>query len=344
MSVPELTAADIGEFGLIARLKERFASQGIGIVRGIGDDTAALQVTPGCLLLATTDAAVEGVHFRTATTTPAALGRRALAVNLSDIASMGGVPRWALISLALPLATPLTFVEGLADGLAEEAALYQTEIVGGNLARSLDHISIDITLLGEVAPAQALYRTGARPGDRILATGTLGDSAAGLAILLDQAAPTVPGADYLISRHRLPTPRMAAGRTIAQSQLATAMIDLSDGLASDLGHLAEASRVGAVIAAGRVPLSPELRLLAQSLGRDPLTWALRGGEDYELLLTAPPDHVPALTSAIQSQGVLVTDIGEITAEPGLWLVSPDGQRAPLGDVLWRHFELPQRPQ
>ncbi|HEX5414989.1 MAG TPA: AIR synthase related protein, partial [Chloroflexota bacterium] len=176
----EPTAADLGEFGLIARLQQRFARGGAGIVRGIGDDAAALQPSPGQLLLVTTDAALEGVHFRTATTTPTALGRRALAVNLSDIAAMAGTPRWALVSFGFPATTPVAFVDGLADGLAEEAGLYATEIIGGNIARSPDRIVISITVLGEVPPEQVVYRTGARPGDRLLATGTLGDSAAGL--------------------------------------------------------------------------------------------------------------------------------------------------------------------
>jgi thiamine-monophosphate kinase len=333
----EPTVADVGEFALIDRLHARFRQAGVGVVKGIGDDTAALQVQPGNLLLATTDAAVEDVHFRRQTTTPFVLGQRVLAVNLSDIASMGGEPRWALLSLGLPPTTPLAWVEALADGLGTEAARYGMAIVGGNLTRSPDRLVIDVTLLGEVASDQVLYRTGARPGDRVLVTGTLGDSAAGLALLAGLTPGPSEEAAFLIERHRLPTPRVAAGRAIAASGLATAMLDLSDGLAGDLAHLAEASGVGAVIDADRVPLSPAVRALAAATGQDPLAWALRGGEDYELLLTAPPSATDRLVAVVQATGVPLTDVGEIRSARGLWLREPDGRSVPLGDVAWRHF-------
>lgn len=331
------TVADVGEFGLIARLERRFARLGAGIVRGIGDDTAALQVTPGRLLLATTDAAIEGVHFRRETTTPRLLGRRALAVNLSDVAGMGGIPRWGLVSMGLPGATALDFVLEIADGLAEEADLYEMVLVGGNLARSPERILLDITLLGEVEPDLVRYRSGAHVGERILVTGTLGDSAGGLAVLSGQAPADFLGRDLLTERHRLPTPRIAAGRIIALSRAATAMMDLSDGLASDLGHLCAESRVGAVIDAPRVPISPALRELGRLTGQNPLEWAIRGGEDYELLLTAPLERVSGLATALKEIGVPLTDVGEIVAEPGLWLEEFGGTRTPLGDVSWRHF-------
>ncbi len=333
----ELTVADVGEFGLIDRLNQTFRSAGAGVVRGIGDDTAALQVTPGRLLLATTDAMVEGVHFLRQGTTPRALGRRALVVNLSDVASMGGEPRWVLLSLGLPPATPLPFVDALAEGMAEEAGRYGASVVGGNLARLPDRVVIDVTLLGEVEPDLALYRSGARPGDRVLVTGTLGDAAAGLALLRGEAPADWPGSIDLIERHQLPTARVEAGRAIARSRLATAMIDLSDGLASDLAHLARASRVGATVEAARLPLSPPLRDLARRTGRDPLDWAVRGGEDYELLVTAPADRAGDLIAVVRASGVALTDVGAITAEPGLWLVRPGGGREPLGEVGWQHF-------
>jgi len=332
-----LTVADIGEFGLIDRLRRRFEQGGEGVLRGIGDDTAALQVRPGYLLLATTDALVEGVHFQRATIPARLLGRRALAVNVSDIAAMGGIPRWALVALGLPAETPLPFIDDLVEGLAEQADLHQIRIVGGNLTRSPERLVLDLTLLGEVEMDRAIYRTGARPGDRILVTGTIGDSAAGLAILLGQVPRTVPGADELIARHQLPSPRVEAGRAIALSGLATAMIDVSDGLAGDLGHLVVDNGLGGVVDLAYVPLSPALRAAAVASGRDPLSWALYGGEDYELLLTAPTHRVDALTRAVEATGVSLTAIGEVTAEPGLWLRHPDGQRVPLTPAAWQHF-------
>lgn len=334
---PPRTVADVGEFEVIARLKRRFREAGVGIVRGIGDDAAALRVSPGYLLLATTDAAVEGVHFQRASTTPRLLGQRVLAVNLSDIAAMGGIPRWALVSLSLPGQTPFDFVEELADGLGEEAARFGVGIVGGNLARSPERLVLDLTLLGEGEPDRVVYRTGARAGDRLLVTGTLGDAAAGLTILLGDAPATVPGADELIARQQLPTPRVEAGRAIACSGLATAMIDLSDGLASDLGHLGEDNQLGATVYAEEVPLSAAIQSLATAIGRDPLSWALHGGEDYELLLTAPPDRVGELIAAVQAVGVRLTDVGELTAGTGIWLQRPDGRREPLSGTSWRHF-------
>lgn len=340
----EPTIADVGEFGVIDRLRQRFGTDGIGVVRGIGDDTTVLRATPGYLLLATTDAAVEGVHFVRASTTPRRLGQRVLAVNLSDVAAMGGIPRWALVSLSLPENTPLHFVDELAAGLDEAAKRYQVAIVGGNLARSPERLVLDLTLLGEVEADRVVYRSGARPGDRLLVTGTLGDAAAGLAVLLGQAPADVPGANVLVSRQQLPTPRVDAGRAIARAGLATAMIDLSDGLASDVVHLVEASHLGAVVRAEAVPLSPQIRELARATGRDPLDWALHGGEDYELLLAAPPDRADDLVAAVQAVGVPLTDVGEVVAEPGIWLQRRDGRREPLGTAAWQHFARDDLPR
>jgi thiamine-monophosphate kinase len=334
------TVGDLGEFPLIARLQRRFDRKAEGVVRGIGDDTAVLRPRAGWVLLATTDVTVEDIHFRRATIPPDVLGRRALAVNLSDIASMGGEPKWALVSLGLPSDLPVEYVDQLAAGLTEAADQFGAAIVGGNLATSPDRITIDVTLLGEVEPGRALYRNGARPGDRVLVTGFLGDSAAGFEIL--QGSLHIPGSvgDDLVGRHLSPTPRVEAGRAIAKSGGASAMIDLSDGLASDLGHILEESRVGAVVDANHIPLSNALREAAGAIGRHPLDWATRGGEDYELLLTAPPRSVASVIDAVRAVGVAITEIGEITATNEEWLIRPDGMRVPLRGTLWHHFSTP----
>jgi thiamine-monophosphate kinase len=337
-----LTIADVGEFPLIARLKRRFEQPGSGIVRGIGDDTAVLRPRPGRLLLATTDALVEGVHFRRETTTPALIGRRALAVNLSDVAAMGGEPRWVLVSLSMPRETPLSFAEELADGMAKAAEEHGAIIVGGNLATALAGITVDVTLLGEVEPGRAVYRTGARPGDRVLVTGTLGDAAAGLEVMFGTLDVPAEIGSALVARQRAPTPRVVAGRAIATTGGATAMIDLSDGLASDLGHILEESRAGATIEASRLPISSSVRVAARLAGRDALDWATRGGEDYELLFTAPPAAVGRLADAVVAVGVAVTEIGEITSERDGVLVLPDATRVRLGGTLWRHFAANER--
>jgi thiamine-monophosphate kinase len=295
-----------------------------------------LQPSAGRVILATTDAAVEGVHFRLSSTTPELIGQRVLAVNLSDIASMGGQPRWALLTLSLPPGLPVSVVERLVDGIALGADRYSLVVVGGNIARSPDYLIVDLTMLGEAEPGQVLYRRGARPGDRIMVTGTLGDSAAGLALLEGEVSTGSIDAGYLIGRHRLPTPRVDAGQAIAATQRATAAIDLSDGLARDLGHLCRASKVGAVVRAESVPLSPELLRLAAATGRDPLDWALRGGEDYELLLTVPPEFRQTIVDAAWSQGVVVTDVGEIVSGSTL-MTLVNGTQTELGSVTWQHF-------
>jgi thiamine-monophosphate kinase len=336
MPASDVTVADIGEFELIARIRQRLERAGIGVLLGIGDDTAVLRPTPGRVILATTDAAVEGVHFLRSSTTPELLGQRVMAVNLSDIAAMAGDPRWALLTLSLPPSTPVGYVERLADGIAIEAGRYDTVVVGGNLARSPDRLIVDITMLGDVDPANVLYRHGAKPGDRILVTGTLGDSAAGLSLLLGEISASGADADYLIARHRLPTPRVEVGRAIGASRLATAMIDLSDGLASDVGHLGRASCVGAIVHSELVPLSTELSRLAEATGRDALEWALRGGEDYELLLTAPATSVPVLVDLVGRIGVRLTEIGEVTMGRSFVLVK-NGHSEVLGGVGWHHF-------
>jgi thiamine-monophosphate kinase len=223
------------------------------------------------------------------------------------------------------------------EGVGLEAIRYGVVVVGGNLARSPDRLIVDVTMLGEADPGQVLYRDGARAGDRILVTGTLGDSAAGLVLLQAGKNAIDIDAQYLIGRHRLPTPRIEAGRAIARSGLASAMIDLSDGLASDVAHLAGASVVGAVVAASAVPLSPELRRFAGSTERDPLDWALRGGEDYELLLTAAPVSVQPLIELVAVAGARLTDIGEVTSSRALRLLQPDGTSMELGNGSWHHW-------
>ncbi|HLZ10634.1 MAG TPA: thiamine-phosphate kinase [Chloroflexota bacterium] len=333
---PELRVADIGEFDLIDRIRQQLDRSGTGIVFGVGDDSAVLRPDPGRVILATTDSSVEDIHFRLSSTTPELLGRRVLAVNLSDIAAMGGRPRWALLTLNLPSNTTVEFVERFAAGLSAEAALYDTVVVGGNLARSPDRLIVDITLLGDGEPENILYRHGAHPGDRVLVTGTLGDSAAGLALLRGETSAVPSDHEFLVGRHRLPIPRVEAGRAIGASRLATAMLDLSDGLASDLVHICQASQVGATIHANQVPLSDELSRLAASSDHDPVDWALHGGEDYELLLTAPAASIDPLVALLHARQVRLTEIGEVTEGSGLTLVV-NGRRESLGGASWHHF-------
>jgi len=330
----------LGEFPLIDRIKRHIGRPSDRVVAGIGDDTAALRITPGNLLLATCDVQVERVHFLVETTTPEMLGRKALAVNLSDVASMAGIPRYALISLGLPPDTPVELVDGLYAGLRAEAVEFATDLVGGNVSSSPPELFVDVTLLGEVETNRVLYRSGARVGDRLVVTGHPGDSAGGLALLLDPSIACPPEvAEPLKRAHRLPVPRVAAGRAVGATGLAHAMIDVSDGLAGDLGHVAEASGVGAVLWADRVPLSSELRQLASILHRDPLEFALHGGEDYELLIAVSPGGEDRVVEAIESQGsVRAAVVWEVVpAERGLSVVYPNGHATPLAAAGYTHF-------
>ncbi|MDI6823394.1 MAG: thiamine-phosphate kinase [Bacillota bacterium] len=336
---PDLTVAEVGEFPLIERLAARLGPARADVVVGIGDDVAVLAITPDRYLLATCDVQVAGVHFLPHACDPYRLGRKVAAINLSDIAAVGGRPTHFLVSLALPADTPVSFVEGLYHGISEEATRYGADVVGGNVSRS-SCLMVDLTLLGEVEPRRLLRRDGARSGDLILITGRVGASAAGLALLLDPSL-QVDRADResVLAAHQTPTPRLGEAAAIAGVGAATAMIDVSDGLAADLGHICDASGVGALLRADALPIDDATRGVAHAAGRDPLEWALTGGEDYELLFTAPPDAVNTIRSAVlQSTGTTVSVVGEILpASAGRTLVLPDGRRVPLGAHGWKHF-------
>lgn len=340
------TVRELGEFGLIDRINQRLLGSGMssaGVVAGIGDDTAALKVGPGLLLLATCDVQVEGGHFILDKTTPERLGYKSLAVNLSDIAAMGGTPRFCLVSLGLPPRTPVDLIDGLYGGISALANQHGVAVVGGNIASVEANLFIDITLMGEVEPDRVLYRSKAQIGDRIIVTGTPGDSGGGLALLLQpdlaEARSLTPEiVEYLISRHQRPTPRVLGGRAISATRLARSMLDISDGLTGDLSHICESSEVGAVLISERMPLSPELRALGQAAKKDPLDWALFSGEDYELLLTVGKNDEEKVLAAIQATGLRATMIGEIVPKAeGISLLYPDGRRHRLEPRGFRHF-------
>ncbi|MBI5955807.1 MAG: thiamine-phosphate kinase [Chloroflexi bacterium] len=332
--------SEIGEFGLIGRIKEGTPLPRNGVVVGIGDDVAVLRAAEGRYLLATCDIQVEGVHFLKDKISPYQLGRKAVAINVSDIASMGGQPRYLLVSLNLSADATVEYTDALYQGLWEEAGRFGVDIVGGNVSRSPAGTIIDVFLLGEAEPEGLLLRSGARPGDLILITGELGNSAAGLTLLLnpDISCPE-EHAGAVKAAHLTPTPRLKEGQLIARSKSASAMIDLSDGLASDITRICEASRVGATIWAQHIPISLATRAVAQLVGKDPLDLALFGGEDYELLLTAPPEKANELAAAVlPATGTPLTVVGEIApSQEGKTLVLKTGERVPLEARGWDHF-------
>ena len=342
---PNRTLAEIGEFGLIGMLRDWLSSGDPRIVLGIGDDAAALEVSGERLLLATSDIQIEETHFRRRYATMEQIGWKAMAISLSDIAAMGGAPTYALVSLGLcPQLTEDEFGK-LFAGLQRAASVHGAKIVGGNLAFSGNRILVDVTLLGEVERDKILRRAGAHPGDRIYVSGFPGQSAAGYAVLnrLDRERQT-PFSE-LIRAHLEPQPRLALGRLLAERRLASACIDISDGLSQDLSRLCEASGVGAEISADRLPLSPELQALAGQLRLDPLQLALHGGEDYELLFAVRQEVPPEKLKALQREtGTPLTEIGRILpAEEGLWL-QRSGKRARLEPRGWDHFRSQSEKQ
>jgi thiamine-monophosphate kinase len=332
------TVADLGEFGLIARLTAALPPH-VGAVLGVGDDAALLDVgNAASLLVATCDAQVEGTHFRLDRAMPEEIGRRVLAVNLSDIAAMGGTPQFALISLLVPPEMDVAVLDGIYAGLRDEAARFDVAIVGGNVARSAQLV-LDITLLGLVARDGALRRDRARAGDALLVTGTLGAAAAGLHLLDDPLlAARLPATDraLLLAAQRMPEPRVAAGQWLVRHGV-TAALDISDGLAADLGHLCVASGVGAVVESASLPLSAATRAVAMELGLAPAELALFGGEDYELLFTASAADAAKLAGNMLAEiGIPATVIGYIQAEGGLELARM-GQNVPLVPKGWDHL-------
>jgi thiamine-monophosphate kinase len=312
-------------------------------VVGIGDDAAVLAPPAKSRTLVTTDLLTEGVHFLARRTPPRLLGRKAMAVNLSDIAAMGGVPLQAVVSVGLPRGTTFAFARALATGLAEQARRHRVTIVGGDTCAA-QRLFVSVTLLGAVEIGREVRRSGARPGDRLYVTGTLGASAAGLSLLRQRARQGAPagkravheGERAALKAHLDPEPRVLFGRALGLAGIARAMIDLSDGIAKDLPRLCEASRTGGVIEAAAVPVDPAARRL---LGpRRALEAALAGGEDYELLFAAEPRHEPILARLAVRLKQPVACIGAIVPKRlGLRLLDRDGRYRPLPRPTFEHF-------
>lgn len=321
----------LGEFGLIETIRRR-AADAPGVHRGIGDDAAELELPAGHHLLTSTDLLIEQIHFDFAWATPYDLGRKAVAVNLSDIAAMGGTPRFLYLGLACPGDTPLERLEAFTDGVLDEAAAHRVALVGGDTCRSPGPWLISVTIEGTVAAGRSIGRGGARPGDLVAVSGTLGDSA--LALALWQQEADVPA--ELAARHLRPTPRVALGHALAESGVATAMIDLSDGIAADLGHILEASGVGAELDEARLPLSPAFHTAAPQVPHA-ATLPLSGGEDYELLCTLPPARRSEAEGLAAGLGIPLTVIGTVSETAGLRLRGADGTLKALPPRGYDHF-------
>ncbi len=335
-----MLVSEIGEFGLLGRISGMPGELAAGVVRGIGDDVAVLDTSGPEYLLATCDIQVEGVHFTRRAITPYQLGRRVAAINVSDIAAMGGDPRWALVSVAIPGSTEVGFVEELYRGMREQSALAGASIVGGNLSRMKSIIVVDFTLLGLIVPERLTLRSTARAGDAILLTGSPGESRAGLELIRrPELAVSSSNRQNLIERHLCPQPRLVEGQLLARSGYVTSMIDVSDGVIGDLGHICNAGGKGAEIEAASLSLSPALCEAALAAGADSLEWALSGGEDYELMFTSSPEAVPVLKKMLLDEtGTSCAQIGKITAQAGeVWVRLADGKRITPSVKGWDHF-------
>lgn len=327
------------ETALIEALSRKFGPPPAEVVLGIGDDCAALRLNASEYLLWTVDTLMEGVHFDLSYTSLTQLGRKALAVNLSDIAAMGGEARYALLSLGWPPGRDPALALELADGLAQTGRDYRVAIIGGDTVASPGGLAVTVSLVGMVPASQMLRRRGARVGDLIYVTAGLGEAAAGLEVLKrnPDLDPAVTAA--LIEAHLNPRPQLQAGRILAEQGLATALIDTSDGVASDLFHLCVAGGVGARIAAGSVPVSPRVQAAAPRLGCDPLDLALTGGEDYQLLFTSPPETAGRLAQAFSQAGLPAPlCLGEIVPGSRVLLDTPQGQ-VDISGRGFDHFRL-----
>jgi thiamine-monophosphate kinase len=333
---------DIGEFGLIRKINDLLIREGIRSERvtlGIGDDTASFLPRPGYEILVTCDSLVEGRHYLPGHITPLDLGRRAMTLNISDIGAMGGRPLYALVSLGLKAAFQVRDVEEMYRGFLVELNPFNASIIGGNLTRSGNGLFIDITLIGEVEQGKGVRRSGARPGDVILVTGYPGQAAAGLRLLLQAQNDAQIENHPLIKIFNAPSHRASLGAVMAKAGLATAMIDTSDGLLADLGHICQESQVGADLCKEKLPISEALRQAATLLNQDPYDFLLGESDDYELVITCRPEDVALLLSkSAQCCPVPVTEIGMITERPGeIALLLSDNQRRPLKPSGWDHF-------
>jgi len=347
----EKELSDIGEWGIIERIKGDFPHHPSEVLLGIGDDAAAVRVE-GKVLLFSSDLLIEDIHFKTEYTPPFLLGRKAVAVNVSDIAAMGGVPRYLLLSLAAPQDLPFSFLTEFSAGLSAEAKEHNISLLGGDTSAG-EKITIDILIIGETEEERIVKRAGAEPGDLIFVTGSLGDSGMGFTLLKagfrmdkegrvsslgDLSDEDKRAASTLLSAHLAPKPEFPLGRILAEQGIPKAMLDISDGLAKDLRNLVRASKIGARIYEDKIPLSSPLIHFAKKFYQKPLDYALNGGEDYRLLFTAHPSKRKEIDELSAHLGVRITEIGEIMeGTAGIILMGKDGKERDIRGG-YDHFE------
>ena len=326
---------DIGEFGFIDRIRSETLARPENVIKGIGDDCSVCRSAPDRVTLLTTDMLVEGVHFQLGRIPPYKLGRKSIAVNLSDIAAMGGTPKEALVSIAIPDTVPVDTLDSVYEGMKSMAREIDVNLVGGDTTASPLHLVINVALVGEAREEEVLYRSGAKEKDVIFLTGPVGASAAGLDSLL--ANRSFEGQDALIDAHFDPHPHVRAGQIIAGLGVAHSLIDVSDGLAGDLGHICTESRVGAIIEEGKIPTTELFRAYCECFELDMTRLTINVGEDYVLLGTVPERSAGKLGKALESAGCEFFRIGKIVEGPGVRLLASDGSTREIEPSGWNHF-------
>jgi thiamine-monophosphate kinase len=326
-----LTVQDAGERALIARIAALAGPPPDFLTIGIGDDAAVLDAPVREQVVLTCDAQVEGVHFRRDWTDAESIGRKAVAVSLSDLAAMGAAPHVILLSLCLPAALPIDDFDALTAGAVAEARGAGAVLAGGNITRSPGPLVLDVTAMGRIHRRRVMTRAGARAGDELWVTGTVGAAAAGLAWLeAGRDRHESPEAAACVARYERPAARVRLGRRVASSRSVTAAMDLSDGLADAARQIAEASGCGVALQAGAAPVDPAARAVVTALGSDPLEAALAGGEDYELLFAVPAKRRRAFLGAIsRGGGPDATCVGRLSAERNQFELSDQGGKHPL---------------
>jgi thiamine-monophosphate kinase len=329
----------IGEFGFIKRISRGCLIRPERIIKAIGDDAAAFTTEPGLISLVTTDLLVERIHFLRKAISGFDLGYKSLAVNLSDIAAMGGTAHEAFVSIAIPEDCPLEYLEAVYDGMKDLAARFEVNILGGDTTSSKADLIINVAVHGTVLKEEMLCRDAADPGDIIFSTGYLGDSKAGLHLILNNIPADSDELRNLLHAHNLPAPHLEEGRFLAQQPAVKAAIDTSDGLSSDLGHIVEESGLGATLYSDQLPVSDALNLFCSQFNVDPVEYALSGGEDYTLLCTVSPEEAMAVAEEFNKRfNRPLFRVGEMTAAREMKMQYPDGSSKSFAPSGWDHFK------
>ncbi len=333
---------ELGEFGLIDRLTRNWRPNR-QVAVGIGDDAAVINFPSERQLVACCDMLVEGVHFLKGTATPYHVGYKALAVNLSDIAAMAAVPRYFLVSIAIPKSWSVEEIDELYQGMNDLATAWGVDLIGGDTTSSPQGLVIDLTCLGEVERDKAVLRSGAKLGDLVVVTGDLGASAAGLGLLSHPEIMVAPDLRAeLVDRHLMPDPQIPAARMLAARGWINALNDISDGLASETMEIARASRLGVRLYGAQMPISSATRTVADLLDTDPIDWVLNGGEDFQLVMAMSPSVFREARELLATAAdITLTEVGEMVAEEeGHLVIDRKGRSRPLAASGYNHFRSP----